>query len=280
MSKFEDLLVNNGLYNFIEISIDDFYEIEKLLSNSKHNLFKFNCFCTECMDIRTFESVGCIDIRATNTFVPKPGQSIESFKENLYKNYLNKRYSITFRCTLESKHLILFDLLVTNDKIIKIGQYPSFADLSIGDISKYKSALGDKFKEYSKSLGLFSHGIGIGSFVYLRRIIENLVFNKYDEVKNNLEISHDDFLNADFKEKINILKDYLPSTLVENKNAYSIVSKGIHQLSEQECISMYPYIKIGIELILDEVLAEKQRAEKAKIFSTFVADATGELKKK
>lgn len=41
---------------------------------------------------------------------------------------------------------------------------------------------------------------------------------------------------------------------------------------------MFPYIKAGIELILDDILAEKERKEKEKMFSKFVANKTGELR--
>ena len=41
---------------------------------------------------------------------------------------------------------------------------------------------------------------------------------------------------------------------------------------------MFPYIKAGIELILDALLAEKERKAKEKIFEKFVAQKTGELK--
>ena len=41
---------------------------------------------------------------------------------------------------------------------------------------------------------------------------------------------------------------------------------------------MFPYIKAGIELILDSLLAEKERKSKEKIFEKFVAKKTGELK--
>ena len=50
-------------------------------------------------------------------------------------------------------------------------------DLIIPEIAKYKAVLGTQYREFSKAIGLFAHGIGIGSFVYLRRIIENLVFD-------------------------------------------------------------------------------------------------------
>lgn len=59
---------------------------------------------------------------------------------------------------------------------------------------------------------------------------------------------------------------------------YGIVSKGVHELSEEECREMFPYTKAGIELVLDDFLAEKERKEKEKVFGKFVAQKTGELK--
>lgn len=280
MTKFEDLLVNKGLYDSVEISKEDLEEISKLLSD---NCYKIDCFCIKCKEMRTFESVDNKVYKELGFIVSvldteRSGRGRSARKEEEYKQYLNRRYSLSFGCTRNNEHSILFDLLVTNDKIIKIGQYPSLADISIGDTAKYKSALGKKIGEYNKSLGLFSHGIGIGSFVYLRRIIEKLVFEKYEAVKDELEISHDEFIHKEFKDKLMILKKYLPEVLVKNHNVYGIVSKGIHELSEEECILMYPYIKAGIELILDDIIAEKERIEKEKIFTQFVANKTGELK--
>ncbi|MEL0619623.1 hypothetical protein [Psychrobacter proteolyticus] len=42
---------------------------------------------------------------------------------------------------------------------------------------------------------------------------------------------------------------------------YSILSKGIHELSENDCLKVFPIIKIGIEIILDEKI-EKMNKEK------------------
>ena len=94
----------------------------------------------------------------------------------------------------------------------------------------------------------------------------------------SLGISREDFERLKFDVKIDTLKDYLPEVLVANKNVYGIVSKGIHELSEDECREMFPYIKAGIELILDALLAEKERKAKEKLFEKFVAQKTGELK--
>jgi hypothetical protein len=64
-------------------------------------------------------------------------------------------------------------------------------------------------------------------------------------------------------EKIKILREHLPSFLVENRGLYSILSTGIHELSEEECLKYFESVKIGIEQILDEKIIEQDRAKKA-----------------
>ena len=283
MRKFEELLVSKGLYDCVNITVDDLDEMEQFLSNKIYKSFNIDCFCIDCNEKRVFDLVDKKSYEE-QAFLGIPfgvdvGQKVKPSKMALYQEYLNKRYCISFCCTREHKHSLLFDLLITNDKIIKIGQYPSFADISIGDTTKYKNVLADKYREYCTSLGLFSHGVGIGSFVYLRRIIEKLVFEKYYEVSNKIDIDKKTFIHSDFKERIDILKDYLPKVLVDNKNIYSIISKGVHELEEKECVNMFPYVKAGIELILDDILLKKEREEKEKLFSKFVSDKTGELRK-
>ena len=283
MGKIEELLVNKGLYDSVDITVDDLDEIEKCLTKDEYAGNTIDCFCVHCATNRVFEytisevheDTGIMRMSVFDDGNPKVRRPK---REEQFRRYLNKRYAMTYRCTRDRQHFIIFDLITTDDKIIKIGQYPSVADLVIPEIAKYKPVLGTQYREFSKAIGLFAHGIGIVSFVYLRRIIENLVFDKYNEVSENLEISNTEFMCLKFDEKIEALKPYLPEVLVANKNIYGIVSKGIHELSEEECREMFPYIKAGIELILDSLLAEKERKSKEKIFEKFVAKKTGELK--
>jgi len=284
LDKIEDLLVNKGLYDSCDISIDDLVEMEKRLSKNEYSNNTIDCFCIHCSTNRVFyfsnsevhEETGIMRIALGN----EGGRARKPKREEIFNSYLNRRYVFTYRCTRDRQHTVLFDLIVTDDKIVKIGQFPSVADLVIPEIAKYKSIMGKQYSEYSKAIGLFSHGIGIGSFVYLRRIIEQLVFEKYKEHADKLPITEDEFGRLKFDEKIGVLKNNLPTILVENKNVYGIVSKGIHELSEDECRNMFPFIKVGIELILDAILAEKERVEKEKMFETFVAQKTGEFRGK
>ena len=282
MGKIEELLVNKGLYDSVDITVDDLDEIEKCLTKDEYAGNTIDCFCVHCATNRVFEYTNSevhedTGIMRMSVFDDGNPKVRRPKREEQFRRYLNKRYAMTYRCTRDRQHFIIFDLITTDDKIIKVGQYPSVADLVIPEIAKYKPVLGTQYREFSKAIGLFAHGIGIGSFVYLRRIIENLVFDKYNEVSENLEISNTEFMRLKFDEKIEALKPYLPEVLVANKNIYGIVSKGIHELSEEECREMFPYIKAGIELILDSLLAEKERKSKEKIFEKFVAKKTGEL---
>ena len=225
MTKIEELLVIKGLYDSVDISIDNLEEIGKYLSKSEYKGNTIDCFCVHCGINRVFEytdseihdSTGLVRM---NIFDDVSGKTRVPKKEEIFNSYLNKRYVLTYRCTRDRQHAILFDLIATTDKIIKIGQFPSVADLVIPEIAKYKSILGKQYGEFSKAVGLVAHGIGIGSFVYLRRIIENLVFDKYNQVSDKLSISKTDFEHLKFDVKIETLKDYLPAVLVTNKNVY------------------------------------------------------------
>ena len=112
-------------------------------------------------------------------------QSVQNRKQNpeeVFKDFLNRRYSLTYRCIRERTHSIIFDLITTDCQIMKVGQYPSVVDMTIPEIEKYRTILGRQYRDYSKAVVLFANGIGIGSYVYVRRIIENLVFDKFSQV--------------------------------------------------------------------------------------------------
>lgn len=147
----------------------------------------------------------------------------------------------------------------------KVGQFPSVADFQIPQVGKYRKILGEEqYKEFTRGIGVAAHGVGIGSFVYLRRVFENLIDEAYTKAQaENKEFQNDEYQKGRMDEKIKIVKDYLPEFLVENRSLYAILSKGIHDLSENECLKYFETVKIGIEQILDEKFIQKEKAEKA-----------------
>ncbi|MDE7439742.1 MAG: hypothetical protein K2N23_04470, partial [Clostridia bacterium] len=57
----------------------------------------------------------------------------------------------------------------------------------------------------------------------------------------------------------------IPNEFDEIKNQlYTVLSKGVHEYEEEECIEMFPAVKFIIESILDAELIKKEHEQKAK----------------
>jgi hypothetical protein len=152
--------------------------------------------------------------------------------------------------------VVYFSLLVTGSGIMKIGQYPSFASEEAAKVKKYKNIIPKYYEELTRSLNSYSQGMNIGAFVYLRRIYEHLIESRYSGNDNTKFI--DKLKAVEAEEKI------IPEDLTEVKNQlYEVLSKGVHEYTENDCGRMYPFLRFCIEAILDEELAKKERKEKA-----------------
>ena len=60
--------------------------------------------------------------------------------------------------------------------LIKVGQHPSFADFHSEDVKSYRGTLPrQQLAEFTRAINLAAHDVGIGAYVYLRRVFEWLV---------------------------------------------------------------------------------------------------------
>lgn len=169
-----------------------------------------------------------------------------------------------FVCSRNYEHTYHFVFRLEDKIVEKIGQSPSVANIAESDLRQYRAVLtDDDYRELSRAVGLISHGVGIGSFVYLRRIFENLINEAYDAAKKQPGWDEGAFQKARMDEKIELLKALLPEFLVEQRKLYAVLSKGVHSLSENECLDAFPIVRMGIELILDQKIAARQQKEKA-----------------
>ncbi|MHB8067090.1 MAG: short-chain dehydrogenase [Desulfobaccales bacterium] len=236
--------------------------MKKFLNSSKnahelaeiYNFFlkgkTFDCYCIYCGRQSVFTGIN----NFTRAYSFKAEDFIEEDEGDLT--------CLSVKCSRNKDHQYLCYIMISHSKIIKIGQYPSLADIAKTDIQKYRKVLKDAFGELSRGIGLAAHGIGIGSFVYLRRIFETLIYEAYDNAKKEPAWIEDQYQISRMDEKIILLKNHLPPFLVENRAIYAILSKGVHELSEQECLSAFPIVKLGIEMILDEKIREQKRQAK------------------
>jgi hypothetical protein len=182
-----------------------------------------------------------------------------------FKNF----YKITLTCKRKSNDVLRFFVYDNDEIVVKLGQLPSLADIQFAEIGrKYNQFLSEQeLRDFKKAVDLAAHGYGAGSFVYLRRIFENLINGALRINKASMGVSEEDFRKKWMVDKVELLKDCLPSQLLEMKNVYKVLSKGVHELSEQECLKYFPALKLSIDLILEqkiEIEAKKKRDEEVK----------------
>jgi hypothetical protein len=216
----------------------------------------------------------CLGCKQGTTYVlsPRESRTIYAEQPTLMQPHINDLSamlgSITFHCSRvphAPSHNAHFCFKVADEwvkdqkpedrtvTIIKIGQWPSLADMASAKFAEYEKLISpDDLAELRRAVGLAAHGIGIGAFVYLRRIFERLV--QRAEASAGMEPAG---LRMD--ERIAALDGTLPEFVVKNRKFYGIVSKGIHELSEQDCIEAFPIVEAAVLLMLDEVSAAAKR---------------------
>lgn len=262
--ELEKFLFDTPIYTAVEINDNelDSDEVDSLFYSSdaqKRTLEGFNTWQKSDSSFKITRTLSYLD---------------EDFKDNggIASVYLEcKRYHDEFQ------FFILWD---PSEKILyKVGQLPTVADFHVGEIKQYKKVLSnDKLKEFTRAVGLAANGVGIGSFVYLRRIFEYLIHEAYQLASSNGDVTEEDFQQSRMDDRIDLLAAYLPSFLVETKGMYSILSLGIHELDEQTCLYHFDTVKVAIEIILDEKLDELRKKEKIEAVKKKLDKAKGEVK--
>ena len=283
---FANFLQNSGLYEEIEITPDNVFHLIDLINGK----VKIDEFCPTCEENRVFVINPLVYYRDTDfddvyaqTLLSERLESLQNIcyeevhngKDNSstlewdWKNWevANAVRVIVFKfmCSMDCSHTIDYIVITDGCKMRKIGQYPSVADLSFPELKEYRKILSKQDeKEFRRAIGLHAQGIGIGSFVYLRRIFERIIDIAKQKAITAGTLDEETYKDARVAERIKMLADYLPKTLVESTSFYGIVSKGIHELSEEDCIAYFPVLKEFIFMILRqwEQLRKEKEAEK------------------
>jgi len=238
----KEFLIDLPLYEIVTFEDEDLEEGRKLYCFNE----TLDTYCPECNQHSIFSRLGNYTTTSDASVWVDQG-----------------RFVISLGCSRNRSHTLFFLFQADGQTIQKIGQLPSIASLNLFDVKKYSKVLDKKyFQELTKSIGLASHGVGVGSFVYLRRIFEFLIEEAHGNVTSVEGWNESTYTTARMAEKIEMLKTQLPDFLVENKSMYSILSKGIHELSENECLAAFPVVKLGIEIILDDKLEKMRREQK------------------
>lgn len=281
---FAKFLQTAGLYHSIEISKDNIEDLVLLLDGK----IRINVYCKECKTERVFtinpyiyfvdEPNDCYSLKLSEEvlniqkqFISEnstPPGGVLSKSNTIWKwqNWQIEEASrilvFNFVCSMNEEHHLDYIVLTTDNSMMKIGQYPSIADMTFPELDYYKHVISKQDrKELGTAIGLFANGVGAGAYVYLRRILERLI-NQAKATAGDM-VNDEVFEQARVADRIKMLEGYLPEILVKNTTIYGILSKGIHELSEEECRNYFPVVKECIYQILGmwESLRKKEADE-------------------
>ena len=280
---FVDFLQNKGLYDSISITNDNYTELYDIFDGKE----KISLYCKQCRVERVFsmEPIKCAIMDESNPYITSLTSLLKRFPSkndlNYTKIYIDAKRihvdptkglaaqsnlicDLCFKCSMNETHHLNYVIRISEMKMMKIGQYPSIADISIPELRELESVIDkESINEFRRAIGLYSHGIGIGSFVYLRRIFERIISQAKKNAENN-NVDLTDFDRLRMSEKIQLLKDFLPEMIVSRPEIYGIVSKGIHELNEGECKQYFPILKEAILITLSQWIQKRKEQDAIK----------------
>ncbi|HAT4158086.1 hypothetical protein OEG88_13465 [Clostridium perfringens] len=191
------------------------------------------------------------------------------------------------QCTHDKvyRQIFYYKLEKLNDKLIlkKIGQDPSFLEVNFYQYdNKYKKL---KFYEeikddFKNSIHSYYEGLIVGAFTYLRRVLEKILEYKFNDIRNELEIDEVENFEKEtkFAKKLKILKRYFPEYLTANTQIYSVLSKGVHKLSEEEANKYFEVVRSCVYIILNDFLNEQEDKKLKMDISKKINDINSEIK--
>jgi len=234
----------------------------KFLSSLKFGAQQFDAHCVYCNQGATFRTSA--DRTPRDVAEAEKLRGLAGGPDPKRLTLEGGQFALHLWCSRHpSRHLYsyFFDYNDMQSVLTKVGQTPSLEDVAGAEIERYRTILGAEFAELRRATGLFAHGIGIGSFVYLRRIFESLVeaARSTADPKGEREA---EFRKMRMGDRVSELAEYLPPAVVKYKDAYGILSLGLHELSEAECKRYFPVVRAAVIMMLEQ---RYEAAEKAKV---------------
>lgn len=143
--------------------------------------------------------------------------------------------------------------------VLKVGEFP---DIHIDIPSYLPKLLGDEYPYFIKGLKCEKQGFGIAAFSYYRRVVENQkgrMFASMADAARKLNLA-DEVISAltaasheqQFSRAIDDVKHFVPAAFQLNghnpmKILHSILSDGVHDRTDDECLAMAHDIRIVLQ---------------------------------
>lgn len=189
-------------------------------------------------------------------------------------------------CQVETK---IFSLAVTIENVgtsgecYKFGEFPPFGPPTP---ARLITLIGPDRDEFLKGRRCENQGLGVGAFIYYRRVVENQksrilseiikVAEKIGAGADAIHILEEAVRETQFSKALSMAKDAIPQSLLINGHSplallHGALSQGVHDRSDEECLEIASSVRVVLAE-LSERLAQalKDEAELSKALSTLM----------
>ena len=175
-------------------------------------------------------------------------------------------------------------------KIVEVGQ-PQGESYKFGELPTYGPPVSPKLikligpdrEDFLKGRRCENQGLGVGAFIYYRRVIENQkdrviseiikVSEKIGADPESIEVLRSAVAETQFSKALDMAKDAMPQSLLINGHSplrliHSALSEGVHALSDEECLELAGSIRVVLGELSERLSqALKDEAELANALS-------------
>ena len=204
-------------------------------------------------------------------------------------NGYNYRY-VTYICSNCQKTTKIFSLIVelsTNGglgvKCYKIEEFPAYGPPVPPRLIKL---VGPDREEFLKGRKCENQGLGVGSFIYYRRVVEKQKDRIIGEIvkasqkigapEEKIKIRQDAKKETQFSKALDMAKDAIPESLLIDGHSpilllHRALSKGIHTLTDEQCLELAHSVRVVLGELSERLSqALKDKAELTKALSTLI----------
>lgn len=165
----------------------------------------------------------------------------------------------------------------------KFGELPTYGPPVS---SKLIKLIGPDRDEFLKGRRCENQGLGVGAFIYYRRVVENQknrILTEIIKVSEKIGAEDDKIQNlksavkeTQFSKALDMAKDAIPESLLINGHSpilllHSALSEGVHALSDEHCLELAGSVRVVLGELSDRLSqALKDEAELTKALSTLM----------
>lgn len=197
---------------------------------------------------------------------------------------------VTYRCSNCQETEKTYSLAAKVDKngsnlgeCYKFGELPTYGPPVSPKLVKL---IGPDREQFLKGRNCENQGLGVGAFIYYRRVVENQknrilseiikVSEKIGSPPEKIEILQNAITETQFTKALNMAKDAMPESLLINGHSpilllHSALSEGVHALSDEECLELASSVRVVLGELSDRLSqALKDEAGLTKALSTLM----------